>query len=97
MSKHRETCRLTQPKLESPKNEDNEPARGNPLSDLPEWLQEFRKNLVKESVPEHRDAPASSSREPVRKEVQGKQCLYSLPERPELRDARGPKVQGPFG
>ena len=39
------------------KNEDSELARGDLLSDLPEWLQEFRENLVEERVPEHR-APA---------------------------------------
>ena len=38
--------------------------RGNPLcSDIPEWLQEFRENLVDERVPEHRDSHASSSHE----------------------------------
>ena len=45
--------------------------RGNPLfadsgrasCELPEWLQEFRKNLVDERVPEHRDSHASSSQE----------------------------------
>ena len=30
----------------------------------PEWLQEFRENLVDERVPEHRDSHASSSHEP---------------------------------
>ena len=29
--------------------------------DIPEWLQEFRENLVVDRVPEHRDAHASSS------------------------------------
>ena len=42
-------------------------ARGNPLcsdnSEIPEWLQEFRENLVDERVPEHRDSHASSSHE----------------------------------
>ena len=46
------------------KNEDNERVRWNPLRDLPEWLEEFVENLVADSAPEHRDAPASSSREP---------------------------------
>ena len=41
----------------------NENARGNPLLDLPEWLQEFTENLVDEKVPARRDAPGSSSRE----------------------------------
>ena len=44
------------------RNGDNETVRGNPLLDLPEWLEEFTENLEDESVPAHRDAPASSSR-----------------------------------
>ena len=42
------------------RNGDNENVRRNPLLDLPEWLEEFTENLVDESVPGHRDAPASS-------------------------------------
>ena len=39
-------------------------AEPSPLcSDIPEWLQEFRENLVDERVPEHRDSHASSSHE----------------------------------
>ena len=39
-------------------------AKPAPLcSDLPEWLQEFRENLVDERVPDHRDSHASSSHE----------------------------------
>ena len=39
--------------------------RGDPFcSEIPEWLQEFRENLVDDRVPEHRDLHASSSREP---------------------------------
>ena len=45
--------------------------RGSPLfadsgrasSEIPEWLQEFRENLVDDEVPEHRDSRASSSHE----------------------------------
>ena len=47
--------------------------RGDPLfadsgraplsSEIPEWLQEFKENLVDERVPEHRDSHASSSHE----------------------------------
>ena len=37
---------------------------GDPLcSDIPEWLKEFRENLVDDRVPEHRDTHASSSHE----------------------------------
>ena len=44
-------------------NDDNERVRGDPLRDLPERLKDFTENLVDGSVPEHRDAPASSCRE----------------------------------
>ena len=42
--------------------------RGDPLcsddSEILEWLQEFRENLVDDGVPEHGDSPASSSHQP---------------------------------
>ena len=51
------------------------------MRDLPEWLQQFTANLVDESVPAHRDAPASSSREsssePRGKVVSGNHSIYS--------------------
>ena len=57
-----------------PKTNKKEPKmeRGNPLltdsvrvsSEIPEWLQEFRENLVDDRVPERRDSHASSSHEP---------------------------------
>ena len=38
------------------KTEDHESERGDPLnSDIPEWLQESKENLVDERVLEHRD------------------------------------------
>ena len=46
------------------KNEDHEHLRRDPCSDIPEWLQEFRENLVDDRVPEYRDSHASSSHEP---------------------------------
>ena len=55
---------LTKP-TKNPKpneNEDHEIERIDPLcSDIPEWLQEFRENLVGDRVPERRDSHASSS------------------------------------
>ena len=36
---------------------------GRASSEIPEWLQEFRENLVDDEVPEHRDSHASSSHE----------------------------------
>ena len=63
------------------KNEDHEQVRGNPQSDIPEWLQEFRENLVDERVPEHRDSHASSSHEPslepMRSMDLGKHSVYT--------------------
>ena len=47
------------------KNEDHDLERGDLYhSDIPEWLQEFRENLVDDRVPEHRDSHVSSSHEP---------------------------------
>ena len=47
------------------KNENHDMEPGDPLcSDIPEWLQEFRENLVDDRVPERRDSHASSSHEP---------------------------------
>ena len=78
--------------------------RGDPLcSDIPEWLQEFRENLVHDEIPLHGDSHASSSHEPSleptskRREELGKHSvLYSLPQEPILRDlSEAPKLQGP--
>ena len=44
----------TNPK--TPKKKNHEQVRGDPYySDIPDWLQEFRENLVDDRVPEHRD------------------------------------------
>ena len=63
------------------KNRVNERVRRDPLRDLPEWLDKSTENLVDESVPEHRDAPASSSREsasePRGKVVSGKYSIHT--------------------
>ena len=57
---------------------DSEIARGDLLSGLPDWLQEFKENLVDERIPEFRGAPVSSSlKEPARKEVPGKHRIYT--------------------
>ena len=65
--------------------------RGDPYySDIPEWLHEFRENLVDERVPENRDSHASSSHEPplelTRSVDLGKHSVETHPERPKLRD-----------
>ena len=51
-------------------------------SEIPEWLQEFRENLVDERVPEHRDSHASSREAPLeptskRSEDLGEHSVYS--------------------
>ena len=58
--------------------------RGNPSdSEIPEWLQEFRENLVDDGVPENRDSHASSSHEvsseptTKRREDLGKHSVYT--------------------
>ena len=61
--------------------------RGNPLdSEIPEWLQEFRDNLVDDEIPSQGGSHASSSHEvsleptTKRREDLGQaQCLYSFP------------------
>ena len=66
------------------KNEDHDLERRDLLnSDIPEWLQEFRENLVDDRVPEHRDSHASSSHEvsleptPTRGADVGKHSVYT--------------------
>ena len=64
--KNGETCLPKPTKNPKPnKNENHEKERGDLLnSGIPEWLQEFRENLVDDRVPERRDSHASSSHEP---------------------------------
>ena len=66
MSKRGVTRRLTQPKTLKPNGHvDHEQVRSDlSFSEIPDWLQEFREDLVDERVPEHRDSHASSSHEP---------------------------------
>ena len=67
------------------KKEDHDLERGDPLySDIPEWLQEFKENLVDDRVlPERRDSHASSSHEssleptPMRSEDLGERSVYT--------------------
>ena len=58
--------------------------RGNPSdSEIPEWLQEFRENLVDDEIPVHGDSHASSSHEVFleptfkRREDLGKHSVYT--------------------
>ena len=91
---------MNQPKIPKPKKkEDHEQVRRDPCSDTPEWLQEFRENLVDESFPEHRDSHAISSHEPSSETMRsvdvGKRSVYTHFRMTEIaRSARGPKSQG---
>ena len=79
--------------------------RGDPLisddSEIPEWLQEFRENLVDDEIPLQGGSHASSfheaSLEPItkRREDLGKHNVHThFPETEIARSARGPKLQG---
>ena len=51
-------------KIQKPNKKETRIERGNPLcSEIPEWLQEFRENLVDDEIPVHGDSHASSSHE----------------------------------
>ena len=51
-------------KIPKPLKKEPQIDRGNPLcSEILEWLQEFRKNLVDDEIPEQGDSHASSSHE----------------------------------
>ena len=63
---------------------DYDQERGDPChSDILEWLQEFRENLVDDRVPEHGDSHASSSHEssleskPARSADLGKHSVHT--------------------
>ena len=59
------------------KNENHSTERSDPLySDIPEWLQEFRENLVDDRVPERRDSHASSSHEPSSEPTLTRSCGF---------------------
>ena len=71
-------------KTQKPNKKETTIERGNPLeSEIPEWLQEFRENLVDDEIPVHGDSHASSSHEvslePTfkRREDLGKHSVYS--------------------
>ena len=75
---------------------------GRASSEIPEWLQEFRENLVDDEIPEHGDSHASSSHEaslePIlkRREDLCKHSVYTHFLKTEIaRSVRGPKLQGP--
>ena len=70
---------LTKPTKNSKPNENEDPdlERGDPYcSEIPEWLQEFRENLVDDRVPECRDSHASSSHEPSLEPTSCEKCGF---------------------
>ena len=77
--------------------------RGNPLcSEVPEWLQEFRENLVDDEIRIHGDSHASSSHEASleptfkRSEDLGKHSVYThFPKDRNCEICKRPKLQGP--
>ena len=56
---------ITKPiKTPIPKTKESKKELSDPLcSEITEWLQEFKENLVDDEIPEHRDSHASSSNE----------------------------------
>ena len=86
------------------KNENHELERRDAFcSEIPEWLREFRENLVDDRVPERRDSHASSSQEPpleptpTRSVDFGKHSVkIHFPKDRTARSVRGPKLQGPL-
>ena len=90
---------LTKP-TKNPKPQKTKTRANQLCSDIPDWLQEFRENLVDDRVPEHRDSHASSSHEqslePVRSVELGKHSVYThFPEDRNCESVRGLKLQGP--
>ena len=85
------------------KNTDHDQERRGPChSDIPEWLQEFRENLVDNRDPEHRDSHASSSHEsslehkPARSSDLGKHSVYThFPKDRNCEICQRPKLQAP--
>ena len=89
---------INQPKTPKPnKNENHEREREDPsYSDIPEWLQEFRENLVDDRVPERRDSHASFSHEPSLEPMPSRSVgVFTLTsfENEIARSVRGPKLQ----
>ena len=77
--------------------------RGDPLcSEIPEWLQEFRENLVDDEIAVQGGSHASSSRETSlepttkRREDLCKHSVFTHSLKTEIaRSVNGPKLQGP--
>ena len=90
-------------KTQKPNKKETTIELDDPLySEIPEWLQEFRENLVDDEIPVQGDSHASSSHEasfePIfkRREDLGKHSVYILISlKTEIaRSVKGPKLQG---
>ena len=94
--------KLIKSKPEKPNEKETTIELGNPLnSEIQEWLQEFRENLVDDENPVHGDSHASSSHEislePIfkRREDLGKHSVYAhFPKDRNCEICKGPKSQG---
>ena len=75
--------------------------RGNLCDDpeIPEWLQEFRENLVDDEIPLQGGSHASSSHEaslePTTKRRVSTMCILIFLKTEIARSVNGPKIQGP--
>ena len=69
---------------------------GRASSEIPEWLQEFRENLVDDEIPVHGDAHASSSHEVSLEPIfKRRKDLVERAETEIARSVKGPKLPGP--
>ena len=89
-------------KIQKPNKKETMIERDNPLdSDIPEWLQEFRENLVDDEIPVHGGSHASSSHEASleptfkRREDLGKHSVYThFPKDRNCEICKTIKIQG---
>ena len=89
-------------KIQKPNKKETMIERGNPLdSEIPEWLQEFRENLVDDEIPVHGGSHASSSHEASleptfkRREDLGKHSVYThFPKDRNCEICKRIKIQG---
>ena len=86
-----------------PNKKESKKAQTDPLcSEIQEWLQEFRENLVDDEIPEQENSHASSSQEVSleatfkRREDLGKHSVYTHFLKTEIaKSVNRPKLQGP--
>ena len=71
------------------KNEDDKELRSELLQDVPEWLQDFKENLVDKNVQPHQYSPCSSHELPMEPRAKvvpgpGKHSIFTHLPRPKL-------------